>query len=34
VATHDPTLIDLADRVVELRDGVVVADDAVRRNGA
>ncbi|MEU1849016.1 ABC transporter ATP-binding protein [Streptomyces sp. NPDC019990] len=24
VATHDPQLIDLADRVVELRDGVVV----------
>jgi len=26
VATHDPTLIDLADRVIELRDGAVVAD--------
>jgi putative ABC transport system ATP-binding protein len=26
VATHDPTLIDLADRVIELRDGEVVAD--------
>ena len=24
VATHDPTLIDLADRVIELRDGQVV----------
>lgn len=24
VATHDPMLIDLADRVVELRDGRVV----------
>jgi putative ABC transport system ATP-binding protein len=28
VATHDPTLIDLADRVIELRDGQVVDDDA------
>jgi len=26
VATHDPMLIDLADRVVELRDGRVVAE--------
>ncbi len=26
VATHDPTLIDLADRVIELRDGHLVAD--------
>ncbi|HET9015431.1 MAG TPA: ABC transporter ATP-binding protein [Thermomicrobiaceae bacterium] len=26
VATHDPVLIDLADRVVELRDGEVIAD--------
>jgi putative ABC transport system ATP-binding protein len=26
VATHDPMLIDLADRVVELRDGRIVAD--------
>ncbi len=26
VATHDPTLIDLADRVIELGDGRVVAD--------
>jgi putative ABC transport system ATP-binding protein len=24
VATHDPILIDLADRIVELRDGRVV----------
>jgi putative ABC transport system ATP-binding protein len=24
VATHDPALIDLADRVIELRDGKVV----------
>ena len=24
VATHDPMLIDLADRVIELRDGQVV----------
>jgi putative ABC transport system ATP-binding protein len=28
VATHDPTLIDLADRVIELRDGQVVDDKA------
>ena len=27
VATHDPTLIDLADRVIELRDGQVVDDN-------
>ncbi len=27
VATHDPTLIDLADRVIELRDGRVVDGD-------
>jgi len=26
VATHDPTLIDLADRVIELKDGAVVED--------
>ncbi|HEX5328271.1 MAG TPA: ABC transporter ATP-binding protein [Acetobacteraceae bacterium] len=26
VATHDPILIDLADRVIELRDGQVIAD--------
>ncbi len=26
VATHDPTLIDLADRVIELRDGELVSD--------
>ncbi len=32
VATHDPTLIDLADRVIELRDGRVVdsSDPAAR----
>jgi putative ABC transport system ATP-binding protein len=24
VATHDPLLIDVADRVVEIRDGVLV----------
>jgi putative ABC transport system ATP-binding protein len=24
IATHDPMLIDLADRVVELRDGRIV----------
>jgi putative ABC transport system ATP-binding protein len=28
VATHDPTLIDLADRVIELLDGEIVADTA------
>jgi len=38
VATHDPTLIDLADRVIELRDGAVVANgsagsDPVPTNG-
>jgi putative ABC transport system ATP-binding protein len=27
VATHDPTLIDLADHVIELRDGRIVGDD-------
>lgn len=26
VATHDPVLIDLADRIIELRDGEVIAD--------
>lgn len=26
VATHDPTIIDLADRVIELLDGEIVAD--------
>jgi len=26
VATHDPALLDLADRVIELRDGKVIAD--------
>ena len=26
VATHDPTLLDLADRVIELRDGELVGD--------
>jgi putative ABC transport system ATP-binding protein len=25
VATHDPALIDLADRVIELRDGRIAA---------
>jgi putative ABC transport system ATP-binding protein len=29
VATHDPMLIDLADRVIELRDGRVVDDEPV-----
>ncbi|WP_030230907.1 ABC transporter ATP-binding protein [Streptomyces sp. NRRL S-350] len=28
VATHDPTLMGLADRVIELRDGRVVAEEA------
>ena len=28
VATHDPMLIDLADRVIELRDGRIVDGDA------
>jgi putative ABC transport system ATP-binding protein len=28
VATHDPLLIELADRLVELRDGMVVGDEA------
>ena len=28
VATHDPALIDVAERVIELRDGEVVADSA------
>jgi len=28
VATHDPTMIDVADRVIELRDGRIVADTA------
>ncbi|HEX6197516.1 MAG TPA: macrolide ABC transporter ATP-binding protein, partial [Jiangellaceae bacterium] len=26
VATHDPVMMDLADRVVELRDGRIVPD--------
>jgi putative ABC transport system ATP-binding protein len=26
VATHDPTLLDLADRVIELRDGELISD--------
>ena len=28
VATHDPAMIDVADRVIELRDGRVIADTA------
>ncbi|HVQ94736.1 MAG TPA: hypothetical protein VMU51_27105 [Mycobacteriales bacterium] len=28
VATHDPTIMELADRVIRLRDGAVVADEA------
>jgi putative ABC transport system ATP-binding protein len=31
VATHDPILIDLADRVVELRDGQILSDHVRRR---
>jgi putative ABC transport system ATP-binding protein len=27
VATHDPGLLDRADRVITLRDGAVVADE-------
>ena len=34
VATHDPTLIDLADRVIELRDGAVVDTEQPPNNGA
>ena len=34
VATHDPALIDLADRVIELRDGVVVGDSAASERSA
>ena len=30
VATHDPVLIDVADRVIELRDGAVVSDTRPR----
>ena len=29
VATHDPALIDVADRVLELRDGVLAAPRAL-----
>ncbi|WP_411103306.1 hypothetical protein [Streptomyces sp. cmx-4-9] len=29
VATHDPALIELADRVVELRDGRIVDEQRV-----
>lgn len=29
VATHDPVLIDLADRVLELSDGQIVSDSYV-----
>ncbi|MFJ8014397.1 ABC transporter ATP-binding protein [Streptomyces sp. NPDC096339] len=31
VATHDPVLIELADRVVELRDGRIVDEQSVRQ---
>jgi putative ABC transport system ATP-binding protein len=35
VATHDPALIDVADRVLVLRDGEVVSDTgAVARSAA
>jgi putative ABC transport system ATP-binding protein len=30
VATHDPLLIDLADRIIELRDGEIIADSAAK----
>jgi putative ABC transport system ATP-binding protein len=30
VATHDPILIDIADRVIELRDGAIVSDSGER----
>ncbi|MFC9294962.1 ABC transporter ATP-binding protein [Streptomyces sp. NPDC057011] len=33
VATHDPALIELADRVVEVRDGRVVDEQDVRQPG-
>ena len=33
VATHDPAMLDVADRVIELRDGVVVGDSS-SLNGA
>ncbi len=29
VATHDPVMLDVADRIIELRDGVVVGGDAI-----
>ncbi len=29
VATHDPALIDLADRVIELGDGEITADSGL-----
>jgi len=29
VATHDPQLIDLADRIIELRDGEIIADSTI-----
>jgi len=30
VATHDPVLLNLADRVIELRDGAIVSDQLTR----
>jgi putative ABC transport system ATP-binding protein len=27
VATHDPRILDVADRVIELRDGMLVGQD-------
>jgi ABC-type lipoprotein export system ATPase subunit len=27
VAAHDPTIVELADRVIQLRDGAVVAGE-------
>ena len=34
VATHDPLLLDIADRVVELRDGRVVSSNGARQAAA
>ena len=33
VATHDPALIDLADRVIELRDGRILGESLPSRSG-
>jgi putative ABC transport system ATP-binding protein len=34
VATHDPALLGLADRVLQLRDGEIVADESAREASA